>query len=440
MVRSVKLLAPLVTLLVVVGCAEIHARYVGHYSLLHNDPRLPWLIVLVAVLWTTTYAAGVTETAIGREARLLRSTAAALSAVVVVSVIQLISRRALLPDFDLGMSVVFLIPLLTIIAGIGERSRAHQGTRERVVAVVGEEDAELLRREVTSGAEQPADLVAVVVPKEALPSEGDEMPLETLVKAVRATLLVLGRDAQGSEEIVSQAVHIHSNGVRVRTLSLFYDEWLGKLPITELERIALLFDINEIHRLAYARVKRLLDIVVAAAGTVPLLVAIPMVAILDLFGNRGPLFYSQPRVGKDSRVFVILKFRTMLPHDGPSSWTASDDPRLGAVGRLLRKLHVDELPQVWNVLRRDLSIVGPRPEQPRYVAQLSEQIPFYDVRHLVRPGITGWAQVKYPYGADELDALEKLQYEFYYLRHQSLGLDLRIMGRTLRTIVHRGGR
>jgi len=106
----------------------------------------------------------------------------------------------------------------------------------------------------------------------------------------------------------------------------------------------------------------------------------------------------------------------------------------------LRRLHVDELPQMWNVLRRDLSIVGPRPEQPHYVETLTKEIPFYEVRHLVRPGITGWAQVKYDYGANELDAFEKLQYEFYYLRHQSLSLDLRIIGRTLRTVFEDQGR
>ena len=130
----------------------------------------------------------------------------------------------------------------------------------------------------------------------------------------------------------------------------------------------------------------------------------------------------------------------MRPSDGPADWTVPDDERVGAVGRTLRTLHVDELPQVWNVLRRDLSIVGPRPEQPRYVEQLTQSIPFYETRHLVRPGITGWAQVKYDYGASELDALEELQYEFYYLRHQSLPLDLRIIGRTVRAIVGREGR
>jgi lipopolysaccharide/colanic/teichoic acid biosynthesis glycosyltransferase len=163
-------------------------------------------------------------------------------------------------------------------------------------------------------------------------------------------------------------------------------------------------------------------------------VAVPIVAFVDMFGNRGPLFYSQPRVGKDGVVFTIHKFRTMRPGDFSSNWTLVDDPRLGKVGRMLRRLHVDELPQMWNVLRHDLSIVGPRPEQPHYVDMLAKSIPFYELRHLVRPGITGWAQINYDYGSSEVDALEKLQYEFFYLRHQSLSLDLQIIGRTLQTV------
>ena len=130
------------------------------------------------------------------------------------------------------------------------------------------------------------------------------------------------------------------------------------MPISELERISLLFDINEIHRPTYARSKRFLDLVVALVGMLALAVVVPIVAIVDLFGNRGPLFYSQPRVGKDGVLFTIHKFRTMRPGTNPLTWTAVDDPRLGKVGRILRRLHIDELPQMWNVLRRDLSIVG----------------------------------------------------------------------------------
>lgn len=121
-------------------------------------------------------------------------------------------------------------------------------------------------------------------------------------------------------------------------------------------------------------------------------------------------------------------------------WTVEGDPRITRFGLFLRRTHLDELPQVVNILRGDQSLVGPRPEQPQYVADLREKIPFYDIRHMVRPGLTGWAQVKYPYGASELDALEKLQYDCYYLRHQGIGLDVRIIGRTLRSVIRRGGR
>jgi lipopolysaccharide/colanic/teichoic acid biosynthesis glycosyltransferase len=126
----------------------------------------------------------------------------------------------------------------------------------------------------------------------------------------------------------------------------------------------------------------------------------------------------------------------MVPDpEGASTWTSRNDPRVTRFGSLLRRTHLDELPQAVNVLRGDLSIVGPRPEQPRYVAELVEKLPFYDMRHLVRPGVTGWAQVKYGYAGDERDALEKLQYEFWYLRYQSLALDARIVGRTIRSVL-----
>ena len=151
-------------------------------------------------------------------------------------------------------------------------------------------------------------------------------------------------------------------------------------------------------------------------------------------------------MGKDGEIFTIHKFRTMQPippaesSDGQAAWTTEDDPRITPVGRFLRRSHLDEFPQMVNVLRGELSIVGPRPEQPRYVDELRDKIPFYDVRHLVRPGLTGWAQVKQGYASDESDALEKLQFDFYYLRRQGLALDTRIIWRTARGVLAGHGR
>ncbi|MDH5520218.1 MAG: sugar transferase, partial [Acidimicrobiia bacterium] len=208
----------------------------------------------------------------------------------------------------------------------------------------------------------------------------------------------------------------------------------------ELARISLLFDIGEVHRLQYVRAKRVVDVAFGLVGSVALLPVIAAVAVLNLGFNRGPLFYSQPRVGQGGREFTILKLRTMAPHDGPSEWTTEGDTRITPLGSLLRRSHLDELPQVLNILRGDLALVGPRPEQPHYVEELREKIAFYDVRHLVRPGLTGWAQVKQGYTADENDAYEKLQYDFFYLRRQGLSLDGRIIWRTLRGVVGGDGR
>jgi lipopolysaccharide/colanic/teichoic acid biosynthesis glycosyltransferase len=193
-----------------------------------------------------------------------------------------------------------------------------------------------------------------------------------------------------------------------------------------------------VHRTRYMRSKRLVDLFLAGLGLVPLALAIPFVWCANLIANRGPLFYRQERVGKGGQPFTMWKFRTMVSSDH-SDWTAGDDSRVTPVGRLLRRTHLDELPQVLNILRGELSTVGPRPEQVHYVERLRVGIPFYDVRHLVRPGLTGWAQVKQGYASSDEDTYEKLQYDFFYLRRQGLALDLRIAWRTLRDVAG-GGR
>jgi lipopolysaccharide/colanic/teichoic acid biosynthesis glycosyltransferase len=204
-----------------------------------------------------------------------------------------------------------------------------------------------------------------------------------------------------------------------------------------------------VHRLRYARLKRLVDLGLGLVGMLPFLLCVPIVFAINLAANRGPLFYTQRRVGRGGETFEILKFRTMRPEGPgdaaaepgePAQWTQLDDPRVTPFGRLLRRTHLDELPQVLNIVKGELSVVGPRPEQPRYVEELSAKLPFYGMRHLVRPGLTGWAQVKYGYAGDERDALEKLQYEFFYLRHQGLRFDLRVMGRTIRSVVGTEGK
>jgi len=435
MARPVKWLLPVLTLAVVIATEAVHSHYVARHAYsLSQEPRFRWILIFIALIWVTSYAAGLPDPGGHLSRRFARALAALAAADVIISVLQLFTGAQLLPRFVVFVGSAILVPVFVLVSGLSGATERRRANQDRVIAIVAGEESARLTRDSKGAMERPAQLVAVARPDDVMPRPGQPRPLAQLLNSANANLVVLDRESQQREEIVAQAAELHSKGVRIRTLSLFYDVWFGKLPISELERISLLFDINEIHRPAYARSKRFLDLVVAVIGMLALAIVVPIVAFVDLFGNRGPLFYSQPRVGKDGVLFTIHKFRTMRPGNDDSSWTEADDPRLGKVGRMLRRLHIDELPQMWNVLRHDLSTVGPRPEQPHYVELLSKTIPFYELRHLVRPGITGWAQINYDYGSSDVDALEKLQYEFFYLRHQSLSLDLQIIGRTLRTV------
>jgi sugar transferase (PEP-CTERM system associated) len=176
---------------------------------------------------------------------------------------------------------------------------------------------------------------------------------------------------------------------------------------------------------------------VALIGAILALPIVLVTAVLIKLESRGPVFYSQERVGKNGRTFVLSKFRSMrvdAEQDGPV-WASKGDSRTTRVGRIIRKIRVDEIPQFWNILKGEMSFVGPRPERPHFVAQLAEEIPFYEQRHLIAPGLTGWAQIKYPYGASIEDARQKLQYDLFYIKNQSLILDAIILFETIKIIL-----
>jgi lipopolysaccharide/colanic/teichoic acid biosynthesis glycosyltransferase len=427
------------TAVIVLGLSKAHAAAHGYdYT---ASSRFMWSLAYIVLLAVTAYGAGLPDLPSTRRAVFLTASASAGGAALGFSVLQLVLGSALLPRFVVLGAPAVLVPFAVFCAAINRDGRDRDRQRDRVVAVAGLDESFHLALEIDGQPERPAVLACVLRPEDAA-GDGDRLPLVEAVRDARATAVVLDRAALADESIVAQAAGLHESGVRIRTLSLFYDQWFGKLPLSELERISLLFDIGELHRAQYGRVKRILDALAAGAGLVVLAVATPGVWLGNRLGNHGPLFYRQTRVGKGGRRFEILKFRTMTPgvEGAGTDWTTERDPRITPFGAWLRRTHLDELPQVVNILRGDLSVIGPRPEQPRYVDELEAKIPFYRLRHLVRPGLSGWAQVKYPYGASEGDAFEKLQYEFYYLRHQSLALDLRITGRTLRSVLGRGGR
>ncbi|MDQ4097043.1 MAG: sugar transferase [Actinomycetota bacterium] len=425
------------TAAVVLALSKGHA--IGHGYDYSSSPRLAWSLAYTALLVLAAYAVGIPDLTGTRRATALAALGSTSAAATGMSLLQLLVGSALLPRFVVFGTPAALLPLYLLAAAFAFDGRQRDARRDRLVAVAAVDEAFDLTDALAANPERPAVVAGVLEPGRAASSDPKVRPLVELVRETGATAIVLNRQAQSDDSIVAQAAALHETGVRVRTLSLCYDEWLGKLPLSELERISLMFDIGELHRSRYNRLKRIVDLVAGALGIVALALVTPLVWIGNRFGNAGPLLYRQPRVGKNGRQFEILKIRTMAPDGRVTDWTAQEDPRVTPFGAWLRRTHLDELPQAVNILRGKLSLVGPRPEQPHYVEELATKIPFYNLRHLVRPGLTGWAQVKYHYGANHADALEKLQYEFYYLRHQGLGLDLRIIGRTLRSVVRRGG-
>jgi exopolysaccharide biosynthesis polyprenyl glycosylphosphotransferase len=252
--------------------------------------------------------------------------------------------------------------------------------------------------------------------------------------------IVVTADGKLKDKLFEALIDCQAKGVRVSWMPEFYERLYQKVPVEHLDRSWALYMIQDrpvFNRLELG-LKRLLDLILLIfALPIFLLILIP-VAVAIKFESPGPVFYRQVRCGRAGERFMIYKFRTMVANaekDGRARWASKGDPRITRVGQFLRKSRLDELPQLLNVFRGEMSIVGPRPERPEFVEQLEEEIPFYRMRHLVKPGLTGWAQINHEYGNTVDDALIKLQYDFYYVRYWSIWLDLYILFRTVGVVL-----
>jgi exopolysaccharide biosynthesis polyprenyl glycosylphosphotransferase len=234
-------------------------------------------------------------------------------------------------------------------------------------------------------------------------------------------------------------------GVEIMRMPTAYEEVLGRVPIMMLEANWILRSfVDEVRVSAfYLLLKRIVDILGGLLGTIMMLVLLPLIALLMIIDDGLPIFYTQTRCGKGAQHYQILKFRTMrrdAEADGKPRWAREDDERATRIGRFLRRTHLDELPQFVNVLRGEMSLVGPRAERPELVEYFQKHIPFYRARLLVKPGITGWAQVNFGYASTIEDTIVKLEYDLYYIKHRSLLMDLIILLRTPPTVLGLRGR
>ncbi len=277
---------------------------------------------------------------------------------------------------------------------------------------------------------------------EGIPVLGDRTQLVELSRALQIDEIILAITHRYAiaDDLFDRLLYCREMGLKVVTMATVYERLTGRVPIDHVGRdlhMVVPMDDDAGER-AYRLFKRLTDIAAACGGLAIMLPVALTVTLINHVSSRGPLFYRQRRVGQGGKVFEMLKFRSMRPDaecGAGAVWARSDDERITPIGRWLRRTRLDELPQFYNVLRGEMSLIGPRPERPEFVADLARTIPFYRARHAVKPGITGWAQIRYHYGNSPDDARVKLEYDLYYVKHASVFLDCTIILQTIPVMI-----
>ena len=322
------------------------------------------------------------------------------------------------------------------------------GPTERLLLVGLNASGASLERELHAREELGVDIIGYVGVGDAaypglLPRLGtvEDVPAIVRARAVDRVVVSLA-DARGKLPM-DKLLEMKLDGVRFDHIASVYEEHLGKIAVENLRPSWLIFSEGFANSRVLSAVKRATDIVCSGLG---LLIAGPVILALAAavkLTSPGPAFYSQRRVGRQGRVFLVHKLRSMCANaerdSGPVWASRAGDARVTKLGGIMRRTRLDELPQLWNILAGEMSLVGPRPERPEFVQSLTKEIPFYGQRHTIKPGLTGWAQVRYTYGASVEDAMEKLQYDLYYIKHMSIALDLRIVFDTVKTVLLRRG-
>jgi exopolysaccharide biosynthesis polyprenyl glycosylphosphotransferase len=400
---------------------------------------------LTAILTGIWYLALRRSAHFARERRLEPLVAALIGTAMGLAAVSLVNYWIL----DLLISPSLLLAMggcVFLLAGSFQAVAAHGlNPRRRVVVIASDDDALELIRVLHEEKNAEFECIGVVDDRSdgfssnGVPLLGNTSKLVEILHRGRPEVVVCSRDAH--TQTVDRLLDAGMTSVQVLDALEFQEHAFHRVESRSVSA-AWFATVLDGHRQNYSvRAKRVFDFTVASmalALTLPLLLVIPVLVRLS---SRGPVFYRQLRIGEGGELFEILKFRTMIvdAEVGHAIWASENDPRVTPIGRILRKTRMDELPQLWNVVRGDMSVVGPRPERPEFLAVLGEHVPFWRRRDLLKPGITGWAQVHFDYTADISGAATKLSYDLYYLKYRSLALDFLILLKTLRVVVFGAG-
>jgi sugar transferase (PEP-CTERM system associated) len=424
------------------------------WDLLASRPGFGKLLTVALVTQGCLYYADLYNLRIVTERRelLIRLMQALASSSLLLAVAYYWFPSLIIGRFVFILSAGLVMLFLVVWRATFEWTSSRIGPRERLLIVGTSQAALTLARELFERRhELGVEITGFVDPDRArvgapLINPGIIGTIEDIPSIVRGRsidrVVVSLADARGKLPM-DKLLEMKLDGVTFDHLASVYEEYTGKIAVENLRPSWLVFSRGFDNSRLLATGKRLMDVMLSTIG---LIVGAPIIAAIALairVSSRGPVFYHQRRVGQHGRIFSVHKFRSMREDaeaaTGPVWASKKGDPRVTPIGRALRRSRLDELPQLWNVLMGDMSFVGPRPERPEFVSDLTKSIAFYGQRHVVRPGLTGWAQVRYTYGASKEDALEKLQYDLFYIKHMSLALDLFIIFSTIKTVVLRRG-
>jgi len=317
----------------------------------------------------------------------------------------------------------------------------------RNIIILGTGDlARKITAEINSRLDSGHNIVAQVA-IEANPDPPNGIPLisaaelEQTCRDKRVEKIVTAMDDRRGKTPIKELLSCKLRGIPIEEGVPFYEGLAGKIMVEKVDPTWIIFSEGFKKGRFTLLLKRILDLGLAGLGLILSLPLTTLTAVFIKLDSPGPILYSQDRVGLHGQTFKIIKFRSMRTDAekfGPQ-WAATDDDRVTRVGNFIRMVRIDEIPQLWNILRGEMSLVGPRPERPNFVEQLEQNIPFYSLRHNVKPGVTGWAQIFYPYGATEEDALRKLEFDLYYIKNMSLRMDLWIIFQTIKIVLFQKG-
>ncbi len=358
-----------------------------------------------------------------------------------------------LPRVGVGAFLLFSSLLTLLWRMLFIRVYKSTGQRRRVLLIGAGKAGQTLAEVYQSSGAQSFNLIGYIDDDEqkvgkticGLDVLGSSKNLLSLIDLYHISDIVIAINGEIQGTTFQAILDAQENGIEVTRMPILYEEITGRVPIHHLESDWIIRSFVDGLRVSgfYDLMKRLLDILGGIVGVLIFAITYPFLALAVFIDSGLPIFYSQPRLGRGGLIFSIYKYRTMRQDaeaDGEARLALENDPRVTRVGNFLRKMRLDELPQFWNVLRGEISLVGPRAERPELVAEFQKQIPFYRARLLVKPGLSGWAQINYGYVASVTETAVKLEYDLYYIKHRTLGMDFQIVLRTIGTVFRRTGR